>query len=302
MHRLLFAKALRGGSATQSTLEPYPFQTMTRKQILTCLAMIVGTISPAAYNPRRVRLRGHFTAGVALFDRPRSTMGSAFTQTGGVKMFHMCPNNTVCEPGRGDRSRRQSSRPALVIASSVGLLMLCASGPAHATAAYVGLGVGNAAPTVDQGSVEFHTRDWSPNSTAWRLFGGYMLSERLGIEAGYISLGKVRVATDGDDFFEAKTAGFEVTPVVFLHVVAGLSAFARAGIIFWNSEASHHYTALGDGTKSESGTSLTGSLGIRYDLVGPLGVRAEYTRHAIDKTKGGVGDFNVIMLSAVVSF
>jgi hypothetical protein len=189
-----------------------------------------------------------------------------------------------------------------MIASSVGILMLCASGPVHATAAYVGLGAGNVAPTVDQGSVEFDTQDWSPNSTAWRLFGGCMLSERFGIEAGYIALGKARVTTEGIDFFEARTAGFEVTPVVLLHLGAGLSALARAGLIFWNSDASYHFTSLEEGTKSESGSSLTWSLGARYDLVGPLGVRAEYTRYAVDKTKGGAGDFNVIGLSAVVGF
>jgi opacity protein-like surface antigen len=217
-------------------------------------------------------------------------------------MFQMCQEITVCEPGGQGRSRRLSSRPALVIAVSVGILMLCAgSGSVHA-AAYVGLGVGNVAPTVDQGSVEFDTQDWSPNSTAVRLFGGYMLSERLGIEAGYIALGKARVTTAGGDFFEANTAGFEVTPVVLLHLGAGLSALARAGLIFWNSAASYHYTSLEDGTKSESGSSLTWSLGARYDLVGPLGVRAEYTRYAVDKTKGGAGNFNVILLSAVVGF
>jgi hypothetical protein len=88
-----------------------------------------------------------------------------------------------------------------------------------------------------------------------------MLSERFGIEAGYIALGKARVTTEGGDYFEAKTAGFEVTPIVLLHPGGGLSALARAGFIFWNSDISYHFTSLEEGTKSESGSSPTWSLG-----------------------------------------
>jgi hypothetical protein len=59
---------------------------------------------------------------------------------------------------------------------------------------------------------------------------------------------------------------------------------------------------VGEGTRSKSGGSFTWSLGARYDLSGPLSAPHEYTRYAIDKAKGGAGDFNVLMLSAVIGF
>ncbi len=197
------------------------------------------------------------------------------------------------------RTRILTLASALLVA---GGLALGAGGPARAASAYAGFGAGISTPTVDQGTVQFGTEDWSPSATAWRLFGGYVLTGSLGVEAGYVHLGASRVTTSGGDFFEAKTSGFELTPVAFLHVGAGLSALARAGLVFWHSDATYHYSVLGDGSKSKSSGSLIWSLGARYDLPGPLGVRAEYTRLAIDKTKGGAGDFNVIMFSAEVGF
>ena len=200
-------------------------------------------------------------------------------------------------------TRRQAGRggAALIFAGGLGLL-LCAIAPAHAEIVYVGLGIGNASPTVDQGSVQFQTQDWSPNSTAWRLFGGFMFAGPLGIEAGYIPLGKARVTTSGGDFFEAKTAGFELTPILSVHPGLGISVFARGGIIFWSTDATYRFTSIGSGVKSVTGSSVTWSLGARYDLLGPLGVRAEYMHYAIDKTKSGAGEYDVLVLSAVVGF
>ncbi len=172
----------------------------------------------------------------------------------------------------------------------------------HAANGYVGLGFGNAATTVDKGSVEFHTQDWSPSVVAWRVFAGYQVCDYFGAEGGYIHLGKARVATEGGDYFETTMTGFEITPVASLPIGKAFSVFARGGLVFWQSDLKYRFTALGEGSKKKSGNDLMASLGARYAFSKQFAARAEYSLYAIDKTKAGAGDYNVISLAGVFAF
>jgi opacity protein-like surface antigen len=197
---------------------------------------------------------------------------------------------------------RPASRVLLAAGLCAGFLALSEPAIAADTVGYAGLSIGAAKSTIDKESVEFDTRDFSPTATAWRAFGGYQVSDYLGIEAGYVSLGKGEVTDLGGDYFEAEVTGVEFTPVGSLPVARGLSLFARGGAIFWRSDIGYRFTASGSGTEKESGTNLALSLGARYALSRRWGVRAEYSLYAIDKAKAGAGGFGVASISGSLVF
>jgi OmpA-OmpF porin, OOP family len=172
----------------------------------------------------------------------------------------------------------------------------------HAANGYVGAGIGSARPTVDKGSVEFHTQDWSPDVSTWRVFAGYQISENFGAESGYVNLGKARVATEGGDFFETTMTGFDVTSVASLPIGKAFAVFARGGLVFWQSDIKYRFTALGEGGKKKSGSNLMVSFGARYALTKRIGARAEYSLYAIDKGKAGAGDYKVLSFAGLFMF
>ncbi len=173
---------------------------------------------------------------------------------------------------------------------------------ARSAAAYVGAGGGAGGATVDQGTVNFDTGDWTPSISAWRVFAGYEAVRHLGLEAGYLSLGKPRVSTMGGDYFEARLSGFDVTPVGSVPLVKSLSAFARVGVVFWQSEMSYLYSALGTGTTKKSGTGLALGLGLEYGITRNVLLRGEGALYGIDKGKAGAGDSKVATLSGRFAF
>jgi opacity protein-like surface antigen len=162
---------------------------------------------------------------------------------------------------------------------------------------YLGVGAGNSSATVDKKSVQFHTVDWKPDVFAWRVFAGYRINRNVGIEGGYIPLGKARVSTMGGDYFEARVSGFEITPVGYLPIVKGLAAFARGGLFLWHSDISYRFSTLGSGAREESGSTFAVSGGAQYVIGRRVSVRAEYSLYDVDKTKAGAGDHRVILLS-----
>ncbi len=173
---------------------------------------------------------------------------------------------------------------------------------ARAAAAYVGAGGGGGGATVDEETVQFHTVDWSPNIGAWRVYAGYEAGHHVGLEVGYLSLGKPRVTTMGGDYFEARQSGIDVTPTGSLPIVGNLTAFARAGAIFWKSETSYRYAALGSGTANKSGTGLALALGLEYGITRHVLLRGEGALYAIDKGKAGAGESKIATLSGRFGF
>ncbi len=174
---------------------------------------------------------------------------------------------------------------------------------ARAAAPYVGVGGGAGVITIDKETVQFHTQDWKPGASLWRVFAGYDAGHHVGIEAGYLTFGKPRVSTqDTGDFFETKLSGFDVTPTGALPIVKNLSAFARAGAVFWKSEWSWSYTAMSAGTTTKSGTGLALGLGAEYAITPHVLVRIEGAYYGIDKAKAGAGGIAGGGLSARYAF
>jgi opacity protein-like surface antigen len=220
-----------------------------------------------------------------------------------TKHFVVARNLSHARRARSIRGHASGQRvPKLVAFLSISLFALLAPRAADAGQPYLGFGVGNARSTVDKESVQFHTQDFSPDVSAWRLLAGYQLTEFIGMEGGYVRLGKARVATSGGDYFQAEETGFELTPVGLVPVRRSLSILARGGLIFWHSDISYHFGESGNGTRKASGNALAAALGAQYVVKKRLGVRGEYSLYAIDKAKAGAGNYHVISLSGLVMF
>lgn len=168
---------------------------------------------------------------------------------------------------------------------------------------YAGGGIGLAMGKFDKDSFTFKTDDLSRNETTWRIFGGVQLHEFAGIEAGYIDFRKARVTEKVyNDYFETGIGGFDITPFGRITLTKNLSAFARAGVIFWNSDMTSQSAILGTTLNSESGSGLALGAGGNYDIGKWIRLRAEYMRYGVDKAKAGAGDFNILIVSAMFVF
>lgn len=200
----------------------------------------------------------------------------------------------------GARARR--CLPFLV-ALCVGAMTLVTAGSACALSGYAGASLGLALSTIDEGSVEFDTEDWSPSETSWRILGGCQFTPVFGLEAGYISFGKGEVTEQiNQDYFNAELSGIEAMVVGQWRPAGSFWAFARGGAIFWSSDMAFQFTGIDTGKTSESGTSAAFGLGAGYAFGKYFAMRAEYTRYAIDETKAGAGGFNVVSAGAFFAF
>jgi hypothetical protein len=193
-------------------------------------------------------------------------------------------------------------RLPLFMAICLNLMILAVPGAADAAGVYTGLGLGNSSAIVNSAGAGFHTKDWKPDVIAWRLFAGYRIIDYAAIEAGYISLGKSRVATMGNQqSFEATLSGLELTPVGLLPIATGIAVFARGGIVFWNSEIRED-SGEAVSTEKKSGSDLVLSFGAQYVFLKHFAARAEYSLYDIDKAKAGAGEQKFISIDGMYLF
>lgn len=93
-----------------------------------------------------------------------------------------------------------------------------------------GLGVANSKDDVrfqDLGDVSV-----DDDSTAYKLFGGYRLTNNLAVEGGYRNFGEADAGP-----FSLETDGFDVSALGLLPV-GPVELFAKGGIIFWDTNGS----------------------------------------------------------------
>lgn len=198
----------------------------------------------------------------------------------------------------------------MIIASGVAMLLTGGGAVVSAASGYAGLTIGATWSTFDTTNLGFKAEDITPSNTVWKFFAGYQPMNNFGVEAGYIQLGKSRLAPTvvpvgeqtSDYYLETKLSGFELTPTGTLPIGSRFSGLARVGLIFWHSEIAFGRGSADKGTKTKSGSSLVLGLGGKYDLYKRFGIRAEYTLYAIDKTKAGSGNFHVISVSGLITF
>ena len=155
---------------------------------------------------------------------------------------------------------------------------------------YLGAGIGNTFFSSEVQDALDQAREISDNSTAWKIFGGYHLTNFLNIEGGYRSFGNLSSEVSSD-LFELKTTGWDIEAQGRLKIII-IDLFAEAGIMFWSSDLTFLGQSLG-----ESGTDFFWGIGVGAHL-GPIGARLEWESVEI----GGPDNLSMVSLSATFGF
>ena len=168
--------------------------------------------------------------------------------------------------------------------------MILATSNGFGQGLYFGAGIGNTFFSSEVEDALDQAKSISENSTAWKLFAGYPLSDFLNIEGGYRSFGNIS-SNISNQLFESKTTGWDVEALGRFQL-AIIDIFGKAGAMFWSTDM----TFLGFPVE-ESGTDFFWGLGAGVHL-GPLGVRLEWESVAIS----GPENLSMVSLGATFGF
>jgi OOP family OmpA-OmpF porin len=190
----------------------------------------------------------------------------------------------------------------------------CVAAPAHAqlqfgrmdTSLYIGGAVG--------GSRFKHACEDVPVScdrtdTAWKAFVGYQFTPNIGIEGGYVDMGKATASgVTGGAFVDAsaKVRGVELVAVGTYPITNQFAVYGKLGAI--RSRVSVSATAVVPGfaasvSDSSRSTDLTFGLGARYFITQNLGARAEWQRYQkVGNSTIGTDDIDVFSLGLLYAF
>jgi OOP family OmpA-OmpF porin len=197
-----------------------------------------------------------------------------------------------------------------VLAASLVVAAGALSGTALAQG-YVGASIGQSDYKVDcTGLTTCDTKD-----TGYKLFGGYMFTRNLGVEAGWVDLGKVKATADlmiappVEDVAsivvsgagELKASGPFLAGIAVAPIGSG-SVFGKVGLANLKSELSVTAGGVTDSTSTRH-TDVFYGVGAGYNFTKNLAVRAEWERFRI-KYSDGVEEFkdNVDLLSVGVVY
>lgn len=177
----------------------------------------------------------------------------------------------------------QSIKAGITTAVAAGLAL--AGAQASAADFYAGASVGEAtletSDTFDGQDLDFEASD-----TAFKLFGGYMFNDYIGVEVAYYDGGDQddRVGFDGGELgpltagVEASLTGF-AAQLVGQYPVGPVDLFAKAGVLAWDLDADVEVSDTFGNRASEDvgddGSDMIYGVGARYNA-GQWGVRAEY--------------------------
>ena len=132
---------------------------------------------------------------------------------------------------------------------------------------------------------------------AWKLFGGYRFDTEVfdvAVEGGYVNLtdGDFIVVPFGISLTTVDVTGWDVLGVVGVDL-GPINLFGKAGLIFWDVEAS----IISTGTVDDSGTDLAYGAGFRFNL-GRMEFRIEYEEFDID----AANDIDLVSAGLVLNF
>ena len=121
------------------------------------------------------------------------------------------------------------------------------------------------------------------SDTAWKIFGGYKLLEKLSVEGAYLNLGDIR--KDGQN---SDVTGFGGYAVGTLPVTEKFDAFAKLGGVYWKSNNT-------DG--DEKGFGLSYGLGAKMTLNETTKLRAEWEKVTdVETSNSEKTDINILSI------
>ncbi len=184
---------------------------------------------------------------------------------------------------------------------------------------YMGVGIGQS-HTTEVASCSTLNRNFpgfpchnKSTSTGAKLSGGYQFNENVGLEASYVNLGKFTMSSSGTFGGGApftasgrdKVSGFSVDIVRTWPITPKFGALGRVGVFRWTLDDSTSAFLGGpiEMSNKPSGNSLDFGIGVKYDLGGNIGVRAELQRfQSIGNSTTGKADVDSISASVVYRF
>jgi len=126
------------------------------------------------------------------------------------------------------------------------------------------------------------------NDSAWKVFGGMQVMDKIGVEAAYLNLGDIR--KDGQN---SDVSAFAAYGTGTLPVTEKFDAFAKVGGAYWNSENT-------DGKKS--GFGIAYGLGAKMSLNETTKIRAEWEKiEGVDTSATEDTDVNMLSIGVELS-
>jgi OmpA-OmpF porin, OOP family len=145
--------------------------------------------------------------------------------------------------------------------------------------------------------------------TAWKAFAGYQFTRYIGIEGGYVDMGKITAdGVTGGVFVDAnaKVRGVELVGVGTYPINDKFAVYGKLGAI--RSRVSVSATGVVPGfastvSQSSRSTDFTFGVGARYFLTPNLGARVEWQRYQnVGNSSIGTDDIDVLSLGLLYAF
>ncbi len=125
--------------------------------------------------------------------------------------------------------------------------------------------------------------------TAWKLFGGYKLSERLAVEAAYVNLGDIHKNSGNSD-----VSAFTATAVGTMPLTEQFDIFGKIGAMRWSSDNNN--------TDDLDGFGVTYGIGAKMRLSETMNLRAEWEQFpSIETSNTEDSDINMLSVGVELS-
>jgi len=171
---------------------------------------------------------------------------------------------------------------------------------------FVGVSAGTASAKADCTGLD----TCKDSSTGYKLSGGYMLTDRMGVEAVYFNMGKVTAS--GTIFYPGRGSSFtdsEIKTTGFGVGVIGLAPLGtdwvfnyRVGLLNANSTTDVTTTKFGSASDSKSASTVYFGIGGGYNVNSNITVALEYDFFNATDTADGKYTVSLTSLAARYKF
>ncbi len=192
------------------------------------------------------------------------------------------------------------------LVGGAGAAMALAGAPALADAGgYVGVGLGQATIEVDGGDVDggegflVTVPDFDENDTGYKIYGGWMFNDNIGVEFAYIDFGSMddNFGFNGAESLEVEADGF--TLELLGNIPLGpVDLFAKIGMLSYDADVTLNPVPLGSVSAGVDGEDLAWGVGAAVNIGESFSIRAEYEGFELDD----VDEVSLISVSAQINF
>jgi OOP family OmpA-OmpF porin len=184
-----------------------------------------------------------------------------------------------------------------VLGMTASLFAFPAAAQMNMSSAYVGASIGQS-ERKDACGVMLIGGSCDEKDTAWRLLGGMQINRNFAAEIGYHNLGEINV-TAGAASATSKSSVWELVGIGAYPFANTFAVYGKLGGYRGRTHLSSNTSAGGDDTNY----GLTYGLGLQWDGLTNVGVRAEWQRYDnVGGNAAGKGDINVMSVGAVYRF